>query len=288
MKNLLKFIIISALFIIYSSSGICSDFDIDMFNSDRDQCYRVKDSVECFHNLMTKYFYIDPYYINYLHMDTAKAFVNNKRYKEALFEYDYVILKEKNDRKLIAKAKEEKQKVTELMQQINNAQNNDYGDYYNQEQSAQWRNPEDIKVYIKNNYGKGYILSQAFNIWQDSLNGLIKFNFVSNEQEANIVCHIVENVSNQVAGRTNYGVIKVIGNKNYLQKVFVNLSLSNGADNTDELMLTTALHEIGHALGIRYHSDNKNDIMYYEVHSYRLDTVSQRDINTIKRIYEEF
>lgn len=274
-----------------ASVSFGNNFDINQFNADRQMCFRNKGNVNCFRNLMTKYFYADKYYINALHYDCGIIYENEKRYKEALLEFDYILQNEKRNSKLISLAKQERGQVAELVRKIEDAKRNDYGDYYDAYNSASWENPKDIKVYINNaygrSYGKSYVYTKAFRTWEDSLGGLIHFNFVSNETDADIVCDIVEKVDANVNGRTYYGYLKETDGKKYFQKVRMTLSHINdmGADNTDAIILTTALHEIGHALGIKYHSNSINDIMYYEVHSYRTDTLSNRDINTVRKIY---
>ena len=53
----------------------------------------------------------------------------------------------------------------------------------------------------------------------------------------------------------------------------------------DKTFVGIALHEIGHALGIVSHSPSIGDVMYYSTDSYATDTITKRDINTVKRIY---
>ncbi len=273
------------------SSLYAYNFDLNQFNADRSTCFRTNGNVNCFRNLMTKYFYADKYYLNILRYDCGLILEHEKRYKEALLEFDYILQNEKRNTKLIALTKQEKQKTSDILKKIEDAKRNDYGDYYDYYNSAAWENPKDIKVYINNayarSYGKSYIYQKAFQIWEDSLEGLIHFNFVSNPEEADIICDIVTKVDVNVNGRTYYGNLTEKNGKKYFQKVRMFLSNINdmGADNTNSIILTTALHEIGHALGIKYHSNSINDIMYYEIHSYRTDTLSKRDINTVKKIY---
>ncbi len=45
-------------------------------------------------------------------------------------------------------------------------------------------------------------------------------------------------------------------------------------------------HELGHALGIWGHSPNPEDIMYH-AHTRDIPTISFRDINTLKRVYQQ-
>jgi predicted Zn-dependent protease len=50
------------------------------------------------------------------------------------------------------------------------------------------------------------------------------------------------------------------------------------------LVENLATHEIGHALGLIGHSHNRDDIMYDDVDVF--SRISQRDVNTLKRLYK--
>lgn len=67
-----------------------------------------------------------------------------------------------------------------------------------------------------------------------------------------------------------------------LQRLTIQLS----PHQTDRYTLATARHELGHALGIWGHSPLETDIMYFSQvrHS---PQISVRDINTLKRIYQQ-
>lgn len=55
---------------------------------------------------------------------------------------------------------------------------------------------------------------------------------------------------------------------------------------TDNTVLLTCLHEIGHALGIGWHSANPNDIMYFSIPLADNDRqISSRDKNTLVKLY---
>lgn len=57
-------------------------------------------------------------------------------------------------------------------------------------------------------------------------------------------------------------------------------------DQTVDYTLATARHELGHALGIWGHSPIENDVMYFSQVRHP-PSISARDINTLKRIYEQ-
>lgn len=55
---------------------------------------------------------------------------------------------------------------------------------------------------------------------------------------------------------------------------------------TFEYLISNISHEMGHALGIWGHSNNEQDIMYYS-HTREIPQISPRDINTLKKVYQQ-
>lgn len=56
----------------------------------------------------------------------------------------------------------------------------------------------------------------------------------------------------------------------------------------DDDMKKTCLHELGHALGLRGHSSNNHDIMFYSVSPTVWPVLSKRDKATLVRLYEAY
>jgi predicted Zn-dependent protease len=55
---------------------------------------------------------------------------------------------------------------------------------------------------------------------------------------------------------------------------------------TFDYLVSNIIHELGHALGIWGHSDDINDVMYY-AQTKDIPPLSVRDINTLKKIYQQ-
>lgn len=65
--------------------------------------------------------------------------------------------------------------------------------------------------------------------------------------------------------------------------IYLSLHHRDGQPHSPQEIYATALHEIGHSLGIKVHSDNPGDIMYHITTEHA--RLSQRDINTMLRVY---
>lgn len=167
------------------------------------------------------------------------------------------------------------------------------------EKIIRWNHKEmPIKVYIdKFNAPANVdnIIKDAFYPWAYVLGGVIRYIIVNNSSDADIIVKFkntyseVGNICNKeeaggCAFTVNYGnIIKssdiTIATKGWDGKALPEYAIFN-----------TSLHEVGHALGIKGHSQVKSDIMSlgygeYEVVLQKRSSLSKRDINTIRLIY---
>ena len=183
--------------------------------------------------------------------------------------------------------------INNLEETMRDAYYEDKGNYISDlKTTARWENPENIKVYIKGETGLEYLFENGFNIWKNSVSGLY-FNYVENPNEADIICYFVDHFPDQKAGVTYYnGGTKAYSNNpkvkyiNRPVKIEISKKSLYTRPMTNDELLSVIIHEIGHALGIRGHSKNKNDIMYYNTETYQNTTLSDRDINTLYEIYK--
>lgn len=164
-----------------------------------------------------------------------------------------------------------------------------------------------LQVYFKNNSinAPQYFvptIQRAFLQWQGASSNLVSFNFTDDEKKANIVVSINPSTNMKQCDQSDckytvaYTTPDIEGN--FLKKMDIFFYDSNnlGQPFSQKEIFNTAIHEIGHSLGIMGHSENPDNIMYMETNpneqSYfenlRSDfqSLSQADINTLSLLYK--
>ena len=131
---------------------------------------------------------------------------------------------------------------------------------------------------------------EAFKVWQEATYGRIAFVFVNEEKDAQIRVYFRTAISQ------NQSLLEdsefVAGNsKSYYKNGFIvksdifllKLNPITGKALPKNEVFTTALHEIGHAVGLRGHSDKASDVMSPKRSTLR--SLSERDKNTVLLLY---
>lgn len=123
----------------------------------------------------------------------------------------------------------------------------------------------------------------AFAQWQQAMGNRVMFVFMNDTANVDVTIHWWNTVSTNVE-KGACGLNKTETWGKYISKndVFISLHGEDGAPWSPDQVYSTALHEIGHMLGIKEHSDNPNDVMAAASATTQL---TARDINTMKRIY---
>ena len=177
-------------------------------------------------------------------------------------------------------------------------------DYYTviaeSSESQKW-NAFPIKVSIGNvpsgNWAQG--AREAFSIWKE----MLPLELVAETEEADIRFNWEggTDVEGAAGEELDWVQFRRVGGELTGRKVCV-ISVDLSRNWSKDEMRAIVLHELGHALGIRGHSESKGDIMYWQVqeksHQVRVPGVyypfawkslvskpSQRDLNTLIRLY---
>lgn len=166
-----------------------------------------------------------------------------------------------------------------------------------------------IKVNV-NNLSKNQVpvyyineIQKAFLQWQNDTSNFIKFKFVNNPDDAQIVVKIVTDDQRQSCSSEECKYVAAYTEpflkRNLLSKMIITIYDKNTQDNFlgQKQLYNTILHEIGHSLGIMGHSYNPNDLMYMERDQLsdqdggdnemnNLKYISSADLNTLILLYE--
>ncbi|HEY9718734.1 MAG TPA: tetratricopeptide repeat protein [Trichormus sp.] len=163
-----------------------------------------------------------------------------------------------------------------------------------------WRKEDmPLKVYVRSNYQIpsfyrefGTIVKDSLDQWCKATAGVVSYKFVNNRESANLIFDYTDTpelcTSEHEAGLEG-GNEMLVREDNTAAKGTVVVLVKNGPQAThfrDIVLITkTCLHEVGHALGIHGHSSNNHDVMFLAATPEPIGVLSERDKNTIMRIY---
>ena len=144
-----------------------------------------------------------------------------------------------------------------------------------------------INVYIQSNPFTN-IVKSAFDLYNANFNGMISFNYVDNPTTAQINVTFPARLERADEEQFVAGITNNFSSGHNIQSSNIKLlTQKDGIKFSSAFVYNTALHEIGHALGINGHSDNKADIMYPQTQANVMMTLSARDMATLKIMYSK-
>lgn len=144
-----------------------------------------------------------------------------------------------------------------------------------------------LKVYIQPTKQRN-IAQRAFLQWQSSSNNLVSFVFVDSPQNAQITVNFfgsLESTPTQQAFISGYSKPYYVNNCISKSDIYIlTVNPRTKTEMSDDFILFSTLHEIGHSLGFKGHSPDSNDIMTMQMDRIHT-TITPRDINTLKLFY---
>lgn len=159
-----------------------------------------------------------------------------------------------------------------------------------------------IQNLSKNNIPQYYTeeVRKAFLQWQGSTSNLVKFKFVDDPTQAQILVKIITDDKRKSCKDEECKYIAAFTEPaisgDMLNQMTISLYDVNGVSQyfTQRQVYNIVLHEIGHSLGIMGHSQNKDDLMYMERNPSNdlasdhsdFQLISQTDLNTLNLLYK--
>lgn len=151
--------------------------------------------------------------------------------------------------------------------------------------NAAWDNPKSIRTYIEPN-NKKELMIEAFSKWSGATKGKIAFKYVQDPKDAQIVVNFVKDASKTSKMERAAGVTyhSSMGAHMVSARIEIANNAPNGAAFRKDAIYRVMVHEIGHALGMFTHSEDKMSIMY-PVKNSRYQDITPADLKFLAKLY---
>lgn len=146
---------------------------------------------------------------------------------------------------------------------------------------GKWKNMP-IAVYIEENRNS-YLMKRAFGDWEQASSKLVRFEYVSSQDKADIIVKWVEGYNDTAVGKT----YPYVDNKGYFAGALIEIAKYTNSQaikmqNTE--LIKIMRHEIGHAIGLP-HTNNPNGIMNPTTD--RVLMITKDDLRDLRSIYNQ-
>lgn len=132
------------------------------------------------------------------------------------------------------------------------------------------------------------ILKGAFIKWAAASHGKLSFEFVDRPDKAKLICEWSDDPKKvKFQGEGGHAELNYRNQDVYNAKILLlTIDPSSTVPLTPILLAKVALHEVGHALGLIGHSNNRLDIMFFSMDlSNHVGEISERDSKTLRALY---
>ena len=147
------------------------------------------------------------------------------------------------------------------------------------------KNSFPLKVYIEDNktvpeYYREIVMS-AYQAWERASEGLVSFDFVENNSEADMKCYFRANEPSDSIGAHSF---TINGNTIRDSVIIFNKADKKGYSHDSKQLFSSALQEIGHSLGLTGKSQSIYDVMY-PINTKFNTEITPRDLKTLALLY---
>ncbi len=151
-----------------------------------------------------------------------------------------------------------------------------------------------LRVYIKpGDTTDGYrpvfsqLLQQSFTDWSEASQGHVRFAFIDNPTNAQVICSWTSDKSDMTRlSEGGHALVIPEGHDIRRAEIIILTKGTNNENLSDQFFKRVALHEIGHTLGITDHSTDPSDMMYGAPPPTTLEcALTTRDKNTLLLLY---
>lgn len=158
-----------------------------------------------------------------------------------------------------------------------------------------------LKVFVKPNpqipgFYKTFndLVRNALEQWCKATNGTVSYKFVEKPDSANLVWSYTDDrkdcttdSNTGLGGATDLKARIADEKPEKANTIILVKDHPNGTFRDQKLLTRSCLHEMGHALGMNGHSPNNQDVMFVFGNKDDKVTLSERDKNTIKKLYPQ-
>ena len=151
-----------------------------------------------------------------------------------------------------------------------------------------WKSTNNLKVYIYPDIKRKSIIKLAFNVWSEATDDKFKFVYTDDKYNSDIDVNFSQNYIIRCYDTNAIGctLVKSYARGGEILHASIQISSSPFMKESSDKVYTVILHEIGHAMGIAKHSQNRNSIMYTYTTDSKKQKIGYEELYRLKKLYK--